>query len=133
MRSRRPVISLLAVISVVVAAFGAPEAAWAEHWSGGGDVCMDLDSVRIITNNGTRYVAFRQQLCKGSGILWWAVADNDCTTLRGKDADTVELYVYDADARQWRTADEFFNFPSLHEDEHANAGVACNWAHPHLP
>ncbi|HKR18952.1 MAG TPA: hypothetical protein VJS41_02300 [Stellaceae bacterium] len=133
MRPWQSIIGIVAVGLLLAVVVGAPSTAHAERWWGSGDVCMDLDSVRIITNNGTRYVAFRQQLCKGSGILWWAVADSDCATARGKDANTVDLYVYDADARQWRTADEFFNFPSLHEDEHDNAGVACNWAHPQFP
>ena len=94
---------------------------------------MDLDSVHIINNGGARYVAFRQQLCSGSGILWWAVADSDCETVRGKDTSTAMLYVYDADTHQWRTVFDYFNFPQPLEDEYTNAGIACNWAHPQFP
>lgn len=132
MRSSPSIIGTLAILLPLAAVIGAPSAARAERWWGAGDVCMDLDSVHILDDNGTKYVTFRQQLCKGSGILLWAIADSDCEAARRGDL-TIQLYVYDAGARQWRTVDEYFNFPSLHEDEHANAGVACNWAHPRFP
>ncbi|MGH6969356.1 MAG: hypothetical protein ACREEN_09670 [Stellaceae bacterium] len=129
MRSPRSIIGILAVILALAVIVGAPSSARAERWWGAGDVCMYLDNVHILDDNGTKYLTFRQQLCKGSGILLWAIADSDCEAARCGDL-TVQLYVYNADAHQWRTVDEYFNFPSLHEDEHANAGVACNWAHP---
>lgn len=132
MRTHHSTIRALATALPLTAIVAAPSPAQAEHWYGSGDVCMDLDSVHILDDNGTKYVTFRQQLCKGSGILLWAIVDSDCEVARRGDL-TVQLYVYDADARQWRTVDEYFNFPSLHEDEHANAGVACNWAHPQFP
>lgn len=133
MRSWSSILDILVFVLPLAAFIGLPSAAHAERWYGTGEVCMDLDSVRIINNGGARYVAFRQQLCSGSGILWWAVADSDCDTVRGKDTSSVTLYVYDADARQWRTVFDYFNFPQPLEDEYTNAGVACNWAHPQFP
>ncbi len=133
MRSWPSIKGTLAVVLPLVAA-GLPSAAHAERWYGTGEVCIDLDSVHIITSaSGARYVTFRQQLCSGSGILLWAVADSDCEKVRGKDAAGVDLYVYDADASKWRTVFEYFNTPQPLDDEHANAGVACNWAHPQFP
>ncbi|MDE2227878.1 MAG: hypothetical protein KGL11_02405 [Alphaproteobacteria bacterium] len=123
------IIRILAVVLTAAAMVGAPSVARAERWSGSGEVCLDLDSVHITNKDGTRYVTFRQQLCKGSEILLWAVADSDCGKLHGKDASTVDLYVYDADARQWRTVYEYFNFPPPLENLYTNAGVACNWVH----
>ncbi len=127
------ILYVLTVILMLTATVGAPATAWAERWWGSGNVCVDLDSVHIITIRGTRYVAFQQRLCEGSGTLWWAVADSDCKTARGKDAETVELYVFDADARQWRSEGDYFGYdPSGDTSQYTNAGVACNWAHPGL-
>ena len=120
-------------VAIIVTLLAMPSAAHAERWWGTGEICMDLDSVHISNTNGTRYVTFHQRLCKGSGELWWAIADSDCEKAHGKNASAVELYVYDADTRQWQGEEEHFMMsPSSDDSEHKNAGVACNWAHPGL-
>ena len=121
----------LAVVLLLIAA-GMPSTAHAEHWFGT-DVCLDLDSVHIITNdNGTRYVTYRQQLCSGSGILLWAVAANDCDRMRANDT-TVDLYVYKEDDRKWVTMFDYFNYPIGLDVQYTNAGIACNGAFPKFP
>ena len=133
MRAHYSTIRALAIALPLAVTIGLPSAAHAEHWFGT-DVCLDLDSVHIITNsNGSRYVTYRQQLCDGSGILLWAVADSDCEKVRGKDAATVDLYVYKEDDGKWVTMFDYFIFPTDLDVQYANAGMACNWAHPKFP
>jgi len=121
---------MLAVVLLVTA--GLPSAAQAEHWFGT-DVCLDLDSVHIITNNnGARYVTYRQQLCGGSGILLWAVAASDCDRLHANDPN-VDLYVYKEDDGKWVEMMEYFNYPMDLDVQYTNAGIACNWAFPKFP
>lgn len=127
---------IAAVVVVLAVAFGAPSAARAEHWITTGNMCMDGDSVHVSTINGERYVIFKQHLCNRSNdpIRWWAVADADCRAATA--SKPVSLYVYYASRREWVSVmdmDGMFSVdnPAVPDDDaYANAGVACNWAHP---
>ncbi len=125
-------ITISLVVVLPLTAVGLPSTAHAEHWVGT-DVCLDLDSVHIITNSsGSRYVAYRQQLCGGSGILLWAVATNDCDRLHANDT-SVDLYVYKEDDGKWVNMMEYFNYPIDLDVQYTNAGIACNRAFPKSP